>query len=66
MTPFLEVWVFQRSSHATTPAGGGTLEQHCPNCGAPLDLDLAGTCRYCRAPVMSGDYDWVLTRIDQV
>ena len=66
MTPFQEDWVFQRSSHATTPAGGGTLEQHCPNCGAPLDLDLAGTCRYCRAPVMSGDYDWVLTRIDQV
>jgi hypothetical protein len=58
--------VFQRSSHATTPSGGGTLEQHCPNCGAPLDLDLAGTCKYCRAPVMSGEYDWVLTRIDQV
>src|SRR5579871_312196 len=66
MTPFQEDWVFQRSSSATTPAGGGTLEQHCPNCGAPLDLDLAGVCHYCRAPVMSGQYDWVLIRIDQV
>jgi hypothetical protein len=29
-------------------------------------VDLAGVCHYCRAPVMSGQYDWVLTRIDQV
>jgi len=66
MTPFQEDWVFQRSSSATTPTGGGTLQDHCPNCGAPLDLDLAGVCHYCRAPVMSGQYDWVLIRIDQV
>ncbi|HZQ56644.1 MAG TPA: TIM44-like domain-containing protein [Acidimicrobiales bacterium] len=66
MTPFQEDWVFQRSSSATTPTGGGTMEEHCPNCGAPLDLDLAGVCHYCRAPVMSGQYDWVLIRIDQV
>jgi len=25
-----------------------------------------GVCSYCKAPVMSGNYDWVLTRIDQV
>ncbi|HEX9530679.1 MAG TPA: TIM44-like domain-containing protein, partial [Acidimicrobiales bacterium] len=61
-----EDWVFQRSAAATTKADGGTLQKKCPNCGAPLNLDLAGVCHYCRAPVMSGDYDWVLTRIDQV
>jgi predicted lipid-binding transport protein (Tim44 family) len=66
MTPFQEDWVFERSSQATTRTDGGTLEQHCPNCGAPLDLDLAGVCHYCRVPVMSGAYDWVLIRIDQV
>jgi predicted lipid-binding transport protein (Tim44 family) len=66
MTPFQEDWVFERSSSATTKADGGTMEQRCPNCGAPLDVDLAGNCHYCRAPVMSGDFDWVLTRIDQV
>jgi predicted lipid-binding transport protein (Tim44 family) len=63
---FTEDWVFQRSSSATTNPKGGTLSQRCPNCGAPLDLDLAGVCSYCRAPVMSGRYDWVLSRIDQV
>jgi predicted lipid-binding transport protein (Tim44 family) len=61
-----EDWTFQRSATATTPAGGGTLSAKCPNCGAPLDLDLAGTCKYCKAPVSSGAYDWVLARIAQV
>lgn len=61
-----EDWIFQRSAEATTKADGGTLQKKCPNCGAPLNLDLAGVCHYCRAPVMSGKYDWVLTRIDQV
>jgi predicted lipid-binding transport protein (Tim44 family) len=61
-----EDWVFQRSSSATTKTDGGTMQQRCPNCGAPLELDLAGVCHYCKAPVMSGSYDWVLARIDQV
>ncbi len=61
-----EDWTFQRSATATTPVGGGILTAKCPNCGAPLDLDLAGTCKYCKAPVSSGAYDWVLARIAQV
>jgi predicted lipid-binding transport protein (Tim44 family) len=61
-----EDWSFQRSSKATTKDGGGTLSSKCPNCGAPLDVDLQGVCKYCHAPVMSGDYDWVLARIAQV
>jgi predicted lipid-binding transport protein (Tim44 family) len=63
---WMEDWTFQRSATATTPPGGGTLSAKCPNCGAPLDLDLAGTCKYCKAPVSSGSYDWVLARIAQV
>ena len=61
-----EDWTFQRSANAVTPPGGGTLAAKCPNCGAPLDLDLAGACKYCKAPISSGDYDWVLARIAQV
>jgi predicted lipid-binding transport protein (Tim44 family) len=66
MENWQEDWIFQRSSKATTKAGGGTMQERCPNCGAPLDVDLAGVCTHCRAPIMSGQYDWVLTRIDQV
>jgi predicted lipid-binding transport protein (Tim44 family) len=65
-TQWTEDWTFQRSAEATTKTGGGTMASKCPNCGAPLDLDLAGVCKYCRAPVMSGKYDWVLMKIDQV
>jgi predicted lipid-binding transport protein (Tim44 family) len=61
-----EDWIFQRKAGAVTKPNGGTMSKHCPNCGAPLDLDLAGVCRYCRAPVMSGEFDWVLTRIEQL
>jgi predicted lipid-binding transport protein (Tim44 family) len=61
-----EDWTFQRSSKATTKPAGGTLSAKCPNCGAPLDLDLQGVCKYCHAPIMSGAYDWVLARISQV
>lgn len=64
--PWEEDWTFQRSSAAETKVGGTALGSKCPNCGAPLDVDLAGTCRYCKAPIMSGDYDWVLARISQV
>ncbi|MDQ6838406.1 MAG: transporter, partial [Actinomycetota bacterium] len=61
-----EDWTYQRSSKAVTNTTGGTLSQKCPNCGAPLNVDLAGVCPYCKAPVMSGEYDWVLARISQV
>ncbi len=66
VSQWAEDWTFQRSGSATTPVGGGTLTAKCPNCGAPLDLDLAGTCKYCKAPVSSGAYDWVLARIAQL
>ena len=60
-----EDWVLTRDSSATTKQGAGTLNQRCPNCGAPLDIDLSGTCKYCKVTVMSGKYDWVLSRISQ-
>jgi predicted lipid-binding transport protein (Tim44 family) len=61
-----EDWTFQRSSSATTKPGAGTLNSKCPNCGAPLNVDLQGVCGYCHQPIMGGKYDWVLARISQV
>jgi predicted lipid-binding transport protein (Tim44 family) len=61
-----EDWTFQRSSEATTKPGAGTLNSKCPNCGAPLNVDLQGVCGYCHQPIMGGKYDWVLARIAQV
>jgi hypothetical protein len=65
MRLWTEDWSFTRSASAKTKQGSGT-RQTCPNCGAPLNLDNAGVCGYCRELVMSGKHDWVLSRIEQV
>lgn len=53
-------WTFQRSSSATTNKGwqDGIM---CPQCGAPLKLDAACDCTYCKTPFTDRS-DWVLVR----
>jgi predicted lipid-binding transport protein (Tim44 family) len=63
--PFMEDWTFQRSVGVATSNKPGTLENTCPSCGAPVSLTQIGECRYCRAAVTSGKFDWVVSRIDQ-
>lgn len=61
---FTEYWTFQRSVAAQT-TGRSILDKVCPNCGAPLEINQVGECRYCKAAVTSGRFDWVLSRIEQ-
>jgi predicted lipid-binding transport protein (Tim44 family) len=63
--PFVEDWTFQRSVGVATSQKPGTLENTCPNCGAPIELTQIGECRYCKAAVTSGKFDWVVSRIAQ-
>jgi predicted lipid-binding transport protein (Tim44 family) len=63
--PFTEDWTFQRSVGVATLQKPGTLENTCPGCGAPVSLNQIGECRYCKAAVTSGKFDWVVSRIDQ-
>ena len=63
--PFMEDWTFQRSVGVATVNKPGTLENTCPSCGAPVSLTQIGECRYCKAAVTSGKFDWVVSRIDQ-
>jgi predicted lipid-binding transport protein (Tim44 family) len=63
--PFQEEWTFQRSVGVATANKPGTLENTCPNCGAPIVLTQIGQCRYCKAAVTSGRFDWVLSHIEQ-
>jgi len=51
---------FARSAGAVTPASGGLPANRCPSCGAHLDLDPGGACRYCKGVVTAGHDDWVL------
>ena len=63
--PFMEDWTFQRSIGVATSNKPGTLENTCPRCGAPVALNQIGECRYCKAAVTSGKFDWVVSRIEQ-
>jgi Tim44-like domain len=59
---YSEYWTFIRSVQRTGPP---RVDKACPNCGAPLAINMAGHCTYCKAKVTSGDFDWVLSKIEQ-
>lgn len=61
---FTEYWTFLRSIGAKRrpDAAAGA----CPSCGAPVDkVNMAGVCEYCGSKITCGDFDWVLSRIEQ-
>ena len=60
--PFSEYWTFIRGSDRR---GASYAVKACSNCGAPLDVNMAGFCEYCRVKVTSGAFDWVLSKIEQ-
>jgi hypothetical protein len=58
-----EDWVFQR------PLGGPSSKPGpatCSQCGAPVDLEVAGVCGSCDAELHAPPPAWLLTRIDLV
>lgn len=59
---FSEYWTFIRSRKAVGNTKG---EKNCPNCGSPLKINITGNCDYCQSKVTSGEFDWILSRIEQ-
>jgi hypothetical protein len=59
---YSEYWTLIRGAARKGPTRTDAV---CPSCGAPLKIEMAGHCEYCRAKVTSGDFDWVLSRIEQ-
>jgi hypothetical protein len=59
---YSEYWTLIRGS---ARRGEPRRDNNCPNCGAPLRISMTGQCEYCRVKVTSGDFDWVLSRIEQ-
>jgi predicted lipid-binding transport protein (Tim44 family) len=59
---YSEYWTLVRSAKKK---GGARTDRVCPNCGAPLAINMAGVCTYCQVKVTAGDFDWVLSRIEQ-
>lgn len=59
---YSEYWTFIRGAGVR---GAPRTDKNCPNCGAPLATNMAGECTYCNAKVTSGEFDWVLSKIEQ-
>lgn len=58
-----EYWTFIRSRNAKPAAARADL--NCPNCAAPLKVNNVGVCHFCGGKITSGDFDWVLSKIEQ-
>ncbi|HEX8845368.1 MAG TPA: TIM44-like domain-containing protein [Pyrinomonadaceae bacterium] len=58
-----EYWTFIRNRNAKPTHARADL--NCPNCGAPLKVNVTGICEYCHGKVTSGEFDWVLSKIEQ-
>ena len=55
-----EYWTFIRG-RAGAPAGA----RICPNCGGPRAEGQTVICAYCGGKITTGDFPWVLSRIEQ-
>jgi ribosomal protein L37AE/L43A len=58
-----EYWTFIRGRGATSDKP--QARKACPNCGAPLDVSASGICNFCGGKLTSGEFDWVLSKIEQ-
>jgi hypothetical protein len=59
---YSEYWTLVRGAGVR---GAPRADKSCPGCGAPLKVAMGGNCEYCGALVTSGDFDWVLSKIEQ-
>jgi len=59
---YSEYWTLIRGTNRLGPS---RVDTGCPNCGAPLVVNMAAICSHCGAKVNSGAFDWVLSRIEQ-
>ncbi len=60
--PYTEYWTIIRGSQVR---GAPRTEHSCPSCGAELKVNMQGNCEYCGGLLTSGDFDWVLSKIEQ-
>ncbi|HEV7504158.1 MAG TPA: TIM44-like domain-containing protein [Thermoanaerobaculia bacterium] len=59
---YSEYWTLIRGAGVK---GAPRTDKTCPNCGASLDVNMAGDCEHCGAKITSGAFDWVLSTIEQ-
>jgi predicted lipid-binding transport protein (Tim44 family) len=60
--PYSEYWTLIRTAARKGPA---LATPACGNCGAPLHITQSGECEHCGAHVTAGEFDWVVSKIEQ-
>lgn len=59
---YSEYWTLIRGAEVTASP---RVDKQCPNCGAELKISHSGNCEFCKAHITSGEFDWVLSKIEQ-
>ena len=60
---YSEYWTLIRGAQVR---GAPREPGNCPSCGAGTDrVNMAGTCEYCGSHLTRGEFDWVLSKIEQ-
>lgn len=59
---YSEYWTLIRGAGVR---GAARSDKSCPNCAAPLAVSMAGVCAHCDAHITAGEFDWVLSKIEQ-
>jgi uncharacterized Zn finger protein (UPF0148 family) len=59
---YSEYWTLVRTAGRK---GAPVATPSCSNCGAPLQITQSGECEHCGAHVTAGEFDWVVSKIEQ-
>jgi len=59
---YSEYWTLIRAS---SRRGAPQPDATCGSCGAPLTVSMSGQCEHCGSHVTAGEFDWVLSSIEQ-
>jgi hypothetical protein len=59
---YSEYWTLIRSAGVS---GAPRSAASCPSCGSPLQVSMAGNCEHCGSHLTRGEFDWVLSKIEQ-
>ena len=59
---YSEYWTLIRGAGVS---GVPASDSNCPNCGAAHRVNMAGNCEHCGTHLTRGEFDWVLSKIEQ-
>ena len=57
---------FMRRRGVKTKNNVDLATSNCSNCGANIEVDDKGVCKYCGTSLVSGEHDWVLADIKNI